>query len=98
MLCFVCWNWKPIIKSAKAKLTLKIFCIVAFSSIFTAFVANYLNVQLLRKHDSYIVTAITFSSPLFTLLLASLFLGEKVNIYGIIGVILIVVGIMMVAK
>ena len=98
MIVFVIWNWKPIVQSAKKKLTLQIFCIVAFSSIFTAFLANYLNVQLLKNHPSYIVTAITFSSPLFTLILASFFLGEMVNIYGIIGVVLIVVGIGMVAQ
>jgi drug/metabolite transporter (DMT)-like permease len=47
----------------------------------------------LKKHDSYIISALIYSSPIFTLLLACLFLNEQITYYGLLGVLFIVVGV-----
>lgn len=59
--------------------------------------ATMLYLQLLQKHHSYVVTALTYSSPVFTLILAYLILNEKVSIAGAMGVLLIVAGIALLA-
>jgi drug/metabolite transporter (DMT)-like permease len=47
---------------------------------------------LMRDHPSYSVIALTYTVPAFTLLWAFYILREKINIWGALGVIMIVVG------
>lgn len=47
---------------------------------------------LMKDHPSYSVVALTYTVPAFTLLWAFYILHEKINIWGALGVILIVVG------
>jgi transporter family protein len=54
--------------------------------------ANYLYFNIIKIEDSYIVSAITYSSPVFTILVAYLLLQENISISSIIGILLIVVG------
>lgn len=62
-----------------------------------AFVPNIIFLHLLSKHESYIVTALTFVSPVFTAALAYLFLKENVTWASLAGVVLIVAGVMLLA-
>ena len=71
--------------------------IIAGSTITTVFLANVLYYNVLHKHDSYIITALVYSSPFFTLFLAYFYLQEKVNYYGGIGVVLIIIGTFLIA-
>lgn len=66
--------------------------IVAMNAIVTGFLANRLYLDVLQKQDSYIITALISTSPLFTLILAYLLLKEKIKFYGVLGVFLIVIG------
>lgn len=59
-------------------------------SMFYSIVLYY---KLLQKHDVHKVTAVTFISPIFTLLLASLVLGERITLKSVVGVLLIVGGV-----
>ena len=43
----------------------------------TAFLANLLYLMVLKKNQSYIVSALIYSSPVFMFLIAWLFLKEK---------------------
>ena len=61
-----------------------------FLSMFFSIILYY---RLLSKYDVHKVTAITFVSPLFTLILAALFLKERVTIASMVGVVLIVLGV-----
>ena len=52
---------------------------------------------LLEDNDSYIITALVCISPFFTLILAYLFTKEKITIYGVLGTIFIVFGILLIS-
>ena len=99
MLCiiiFSIYNWKSLKIEAK-KLDRRSIMLIAISSIIGSFVATLLFFYLLKDNDSYIVTALTFSSPVFTLLLAYLILKEKITMIGLTGVLMIFGGILCIA-
>lgn len=62
------------------------------------FIGQLLYVHSLSKEKSYIVSSITYTSPLFTLLLAWLILKEDVRLINFIGVITIVAGTLLLIK
>ena len=66
-------------------------------SIITVFVANLIYVYILKKHEGYVISALVYSSPAFSLLLTYLFLRQKITIYGMIGVLLVVLGVVFLA-
>lgn len=74
-------------------LTPSIVMWVAVASILTGFVANILYMYALKDEQSYVISALIYSSPAFTLLIAYLFLHEKLTIQGVVGVLLIVAGV-----
>ena len=78
-------------------LNIKAVAIIATASILTAFIANLVSLALIKRHVSYVVTAITFCSPIFTLILGYLVLKERVTILGVVGVLLVVCGILCLA-
>lgn len=87
----------PIITQDLKQITTKIVALIACASLFCAFLANVMYFYVLKQNKSYWVSALTFSSPLFTLLIASLILQEKVTVYGFIGVILVTCGVVFLA-
>ena len=66
------------------------------TAVIGGFLANVLYIFLLQDNDSYIITALVSISPLFTLMLAYLFTKEKITIYGVLGTIFIVFGILLI--
>jgi drug/metabolite transporter (DMT)-like permease len=75
----------------------RVFTIMFFAVIFTMIIPMVIFFYLLQKHDSYIITALTYSSPIFTLILAYLLLKEDIAPVGILGVLLVVVGVVLVS-
>jgi drug/metabolite transporter (DMT)-like permease len=71
--------------------------LIALTAIGTSFLANVLILQVIKEHDSYIVSALESVAPLFTLFFVYYFLNEKINILGVLGVILVVLGIFCIA-
>lgn len=67
------------------------------TAIIGGFLANLLYIFLLQDNDSYIITALVSISPFFTLILAYLFTKEKITIYGVLGTIFIVFGILLIS-
>lgn len=61
------------------------------------FFAFLLLFYLIKDNDNGIVTTLSYTTPLFTLILAALFFHEKLNTKTILGVILIVVGSIMIS-
>lgn len=57
------------------------------------YIAEIMFLNLLKNNKSAIITALTYSSPFFTLLLAYLILNEKITLYGILGIIFITIGV-----
>lgn len=93
---FAAYYWDFIKKETK-KLNMNTIILIAFTSIITAFLANLIYFNILKEHDSYIVSALIYSSPIFTLVLAYYLLKEKIRLYGCIGVLFIVVGVALIA-
>jgi len=67
--------------------------LISTYTFFTIFLANLLFLEVLKYNNTYEVAAIGGIYPFFTLLLAYLFLKEKITVFGILGVILVVLGV-----
>ena len=99
-VCLVLYGWykrKLVMHDVKSRMTWKSWLAVGLTSIVCGFVANMLYFFILKKHTSYIVSALIYASPLFTLILALLFLKEKVTAMGMVGVFFIVMGVVCIA-
>jgi drug/metabolite transporter (DMT)-like permease len=68
-----------------------------FTAVITGLMGNLIYMLLLEGHDSYIITALVSISPFFTLVLAYFFTKEKITIWGLMGTVLIVAGILMIS-
>lgn len=86
-----------IIKKDVPKITYKDIGLIAFVSGIVGFVGNLLYLYVLKKHSSSIISALVYSSPIFTLLLAYALNTEKIAPLGIIGILLVVKGIICIA-
>ena len=93
MVFFTIYSY-DIIKKDINKENAKTIALIAVGSIFGTFVATILFLNLLEKHKSSLVTTLTYTTPLFVLLLALLFLKEKVTDIQILGIFVTVIGIM----
>ena len=79
------------------KLNMKTFGLLLLAGILCGFVTNFIYFSLIKNNDSYIVTALTYCSPFFTLFLAYYLLQEKITYSGFVGVVLIVFGVMFIS-
>jgi drug/metabolite transporter (DMT)-like permease len=75
----------------------KTLCIMLISGIFVGFIANYLYYKVIRNNTSYIIAALVFSAPFFTVILSYIFLKEELTFASGLGVVLIVIGIVLLA-
>lgn len=85
---------KKHISQKRATFTPKVIAWVGVAAIFGMILPTVLFFAILKNHDSHIITALTYSSPMFTLLIAYFILHEKVTLMSFLGVVLIVAGIM----
>lgn len=67
--------------------------VLVFVTIICGFGANILYLWVLQHNDSYVVTAVAFTSPIFTLILAYFILNERVTPISVVGVFMIVIGV-----
>lgn len=96
VLVYFYFNHEPIITDLK-RASAWTLSIMFVSAMFAGFVANLLYFRVIKNHSSYVVSALIFSSPFFTLLLSYIFLNEKMTFQSVAGVVMIVVGIVLVA-
>lgn len=75
----------------------KTLFLIALTAVATSFVASVIYMYVLRESPSYVVSALIYSSPAFTVLIAYMFLDERISLIGLVGVMLIVAGIMCVS-
>lgn len=90
------FNHQPIVTDLRRAST-KTLSIMFVSAVFAGFVANLLYFRVIKSHASYIVSALIFSSPFFTLLLSYIFLKEEMTLQSVGGVVLIVIGVILLA-
>ena len=79
------------------KITPKDASIIVILAAFTVFLTNMMYYYILKNHESSIVSALIYSSPVFTLILAYLFLKERLDIFGVSGILSIVIGVVLIA-
>jgi len=96
LLLFAVYSWKDV-KKGLHKLDVYSVAWIVFAAVTTAFVANLVYLYVLKKHDSYVISALIYSAPVFTLALAYLFLHERPTLTGYAGVCLIIAGVLCLA-
>lgn len=96
MVVFVAWNWTTLRTSLKS-VSWSTIGVVAITSALTSFVAMLIFVTLLRDNEAGITTALAYTAPLVTVLLAWGLLGERLTALKLAGVITVVLGVFMVA-
>lgn len=94
-MCYFACNRKKVMGPLR-QLPMPIIALM-FATALIGFLANYLYFNVIGKHASYLVSALIFSSPFFTLILSYLLLKEEITLTSLIAVILIVIGIIMLA-
>jgi uncharacterized membrane protein len=67
--------------------------VTTFLSVVTA---NVLYLELLKHHNTAIVSAITYSAPVLVLIMSMILFKEKLNLYSGIGILLVVCGTILV--
>lgn len=80
------------------KLTPRDILLIVGISVFAIFMANMIYYYILKNHESSLISALIYSSPIFTLILAYLFLEEKIDKYGISGIIAVIIGIILISQ
>ena len=74
------------------------FTILSLLAFFAVFVANTLYYYILRGHTSSIVSALIFSGPAFTLVISYFILKEKLSLYGLLGILSIILGVTLISQ
>lgn len=93
VLCII--NMDNLKRDFKTIDALLIFEIVVAITV-AVFFANIIFYKLLEKHDSYLVTALTYTSPVFTVVLAWLILKEQISWINGLGIGLMIIGVLLV--
>ena len=91
------FNREKIMASLPA-LDAKLTIILVLTSIFCILIPNLIFLQILKQNNSYVVTALTYTAPIFTTILGYLLLKEKLTLATGSGVFFIVLGIMLLSK
>lgn len=91
------YYYRDVLTSDYNKLTSKEFHLIIFSSLVCSFLSTILYFNLMKKYKSNIVTALTYTSPIFTIVLAYYLLNEQINYQSIVGIICIFIGICIVS-
>jgi len=80
------------------KMTARDLSILTALSFFTVFMANIIYYYILKDHESSLISALIYSSPVFTLIFAYLFLKERLDIYGLSGIFAIIAGVILISN
>ena len=85
------------VKNDLKNMTRRDILIILSIGLFSGFIGNMLYLYVLKDHNTSIISALIYSSPVFTLIISYLFLKEKLNMYGLLGVITIIIGVILVS-
>lgn len=96
-VAFAVYFKDKIAKDVYGGLSMRNILFLAFTSIVCGFFTNILYFSILKQNQSHIVSALIYSSPVFTLIMAYLLLRERITFAGFLGIILITFGVVLVA-
>jgi len=97
MICTSLFRYKDIHTEIATLNTFDYFIIIG-STFTTFYLANIIYYSILTNHESSIISAVICSSPVFTFLFAYLFLKERIDVYGILGIFFIVLGVIFISQ
>jgi drug/metabolite transporter (DMT)-like permease len=103
MINYVCiatlasFNYERVYDDFVSKFTLQHWCWIFFLAVLTIFGTNIMYLYILKSNESSLVSALIYSAPIFTMILAYIVLNEKISLNGYIGILLIVTGVCFVA-
>jgi len=80
------------------KITAKDLFIMIGISGFTIFLTNVMYYYILKDNETSIISALIYSSPIFTLIFSYLYFKERLDIYGISGILAIIIGVILVSQ
>lgn len=92
IIAYTLYYWNHF-KEQAPKIEYKNLYYLGAISIIMSFIPNILYFYLLKEHDSYVVSALVNSAPIFTVLVSYFILNEKISKYGVMGILLIIGGI-----
>ena len=103
IIYFLCVTIFSIINKKKIlsdihKFTFNDIFILVGVSIFTIFVTNMIYYYILKNHKSSIISALIYSSPIFTLIISYLYLNERLDKNGFLGIISIIIGVILISQ
>lgn len=75
------------------KLELDVVVLLAIVALFSSVLASFIFLYLIDNYESYLVNAVVFTSPIFTLMFAFWILGEEITWLSIVGVVIITIGV-----
>jgi drug/metabolite transporter (DMT)-like permease len=90
------YHWDTFWKDTR-KLGTKDITIIVFLSLITSFFASIVYYHVLKDHQSSLVSALIYSAPAFTLVLAYFLWNEKLPTYSLLGCLAILFGIVLIA-
>ena len=75
------------------KITINEYIWIFIATLFGVFISNLLYYYILKKGEPAVLSALMYTCPIITLLGAHFILKDKINLRGIIGILLIVIGV-----
>jgi uncharacterized membrane protein len=91
-ILYAAYYW-PEVSSDIKKISREDLGWIALTSTVTGFLANVLYYQVLAKHESHIVVALIYSSPVFTLFILYLFMNATITPFAALGVLCTTIGV-----
>ena len=88
-----CYNHKEVLEDYN-KIDINDIGWIVLVSLLGLFLANFLQVTVLKDNDPSVVSSIIYSCPLFTLLLAYMLFNTSINLSCLFGTFLIVSGVL----
>jgi len=96
VLCFAMYHYKHLRNEIPAISYSDTWAIIGSAAI-TGFVVNILYYTILQNHESFVIAALIYSSPIFTMLFLFFFMNKKLNAFSVLGVMSIVLGVICIA-
>lgn len=97
ILIFSIYNKKLILKDMMNISNEKLL-LISINTIVFSFISGLLYIYLLKHYDVNLVVALTYTSPIFIILLSQMFLNETITFTSKIGIVFIVIGGILISK
>jgi drug/metabolite transporter (DMT)-like permease len=84
---------RDVIRTDLQKATMTDVWLIVLGSFAGTFVATCISMELLARHDSSIVSAVTYTAPMFVFMLSLVMLREKLDYTKLLGILVTTFGV-----